>query len=60
MDFFLLRLMKGMETNGRVLAKGNSSDFNNIPRDFLMNAFERWVGNIVIFRGLDFIRMRKS
>lgn len=59
MEFFLLKLIKGIETNGRILTKGNNSDFKKIPSDYVMNVFERWIESVSIYRGLYFIRKRK-
>lgn len=58
MENFLLELLRGLETNGRILTKKNTADFYKISDDYVLNSYERWVDSISLHRGLYFVRKR--
>jgi hypothetical protein len=57
-EVFLQALIRGIETNGRIMTKGNNSDFYKIPGDYVLNVYERWIEYVTIYRGLYFIGKR--
>lgn len=58
MEDFLLEIVRGVETNGRILTKGNSADFEKISKDYILNPLERWVEYLSIYRGVYVIKKR--
>lgn len=58
METFVLTVLRGIETAGRVLTDRNSSDFYKIPKDYVLNFYEKYIESITVYRGLYFIRKR--
>jgi hypothetical protein len=54
----VLTLLRGLEVNGRIMAKGNAADFYKINPDYVMNDYERWVESVELYRGVYVIRKR--
>lgn len=57
-ETLIIQLMRGIETNGRILTKKNMADFNKINEDYVLNQYERWVESVSLHRGLYFIKKR--
>lgn len=58
MEDFVISLVRGLETNGRILTKRNMADFEKIPADYVLNTLERWVEKVILCRGIYFIHKR--
>lgn len=56
----ILTLLRGLELNGRIMAKGNNADFYKINPDYVMNDYERWVESVELYRGVYIIRKREK
>lgn len=54
----VLMLLRGLEVNGRIMAKGNAADFYKINSDYCLNEYERWVESVELYRGVYVIRKR--
>nr|WP_234892762.1 class I SAM-dependent methyltransferase [Sinorhizobium meliloti] len=54
----VLTLLRGLEVNGRIMAKGNAADFYKINSDYVLNEYERWVESVELYRGVYVIRKR--
>lgn len=60
LEDFIIQLLRGIETNGRILTKKNMADFDKISDDYVLNDYERWVESVSLHRGLYFIKKRKN
>lgn len=60
LEEFILTLLRGMETNGRIVTKRNNADFYKISEDYVLNEYERWVESVCLYRGLYFIKKREK
>ncbi|MCA1439327.1 class I SAM-dependent methyltransferase [Ensifer sp. IC4062] len=60
LDELLITLIRALETNGRIMTKGNNANFYNISEDYVLNDYERWVESIELYRGIYVIRKRTS
>lgn len=56
----VLTLLRGLEVNGRIMAKGNAADFYKINPDYVLNEYERWVESVELYRGVYIIRKRSK
>lgn len=60
MEDFIIEIVRGIETNGRILTKGNSADFDKISKDYILNPLERWVESMTLYRGLYVLKKREK